>query len=683
MNPIKRSAKSKGRKPVHVPNSKAAEPAPESTALKPVNAKDAPAQPSPARKPQPVSFQPLPLDATPGVLRTMAEEGADSIGSDPSYFVTMGLALSAGVVNCARFAQIIKGDPGFREPCVLWGLNVGPSGSKKSPAWRTMNHPLLMLSETLRERARINCTPPRELFVTDANMAGIQDALAQNKGRGMIYSRDEGTALFASMTRFDQDEAGEYLELYYAGTIIRIRKLEPKRTEIKGACLSIACTITPGMLRRALYKGGHFENGMLFRFLVTCPPRKPSPLRADKQISPTASMNWKNLIYKFANLHGDHVTLCPTPEAMKIFEDYYNACDLRSLYEEEAVASAISKSPGQAARLALLDRLYELPECEDGRGEITPANMFRGCKLAAWYLREMERMLPSKHQTDQERYLQTLADQIALRPNGQMSARELQRSNGKRYPTKELAILTFQELVDEGLCELVDKDKWIVRTIKPEVPSADITEDVEEADGEERQRDKETRRQEEAADHAAASVDGSGAGQPGKEAAVEGACPAPDARQGDKETRRQGEKATPVAGMPVLHTPDEEAFYEIGGEGVPEIPTLEEQDAATLKAWLPTQRGSMRVNPLLAPDLLEQTLNQRQNTPIDNLPASPTLIENLKRQGIETIGHLAFALERGDAIGLGAEQERIRGDVEAFLSPPPEQPTKRRKKVGA
>jgi hypothetical protein len=404
----------------------------------------------------PPQFKPFPLDVLPKVLRDMAVEGSEAIGCDPSSIVVPGLAIAAGLVNSARFIEIVPGDPGWKEPCVVWGVTVGGPSSYKSPAWRLVNHPVTQISEEMTLRATLH-QPARQIFATDLTADGLKQPLQESR-RGLLYSRDEVHGWFVSMRRYDSDETAEWLEFFNAGTIVQFRKMEPKRIEIRGACVSVAGTITPANLAAAM-RGNGSENGLIFRILITHPPKRLSEFVPGRSVSVATTDRWKESCRRLVHLIGEQVVLKICPEGLDLFVKFVNACRHRQYHDDEAVGSAVGKLCGYAARLALLHFLLNSDEADDGRGVVGVADMRAGITMASWFIGEAERALAMRGQTAEQREAQQLVDKIAARPERRITARELQRSNGKRYRTEDLAKDALRLLVEDGYLKVVKEGR--------------------------------------------------------------------------------------------------------------------------------------------------------------------------------------------------------------------------------
>ena len=105
---------------------------------------------APTRR-QIAAYRPFPLHALPEPLRSLAEQGARSIGCDPAFIALPGLAVLASLVGNTRVIRL-KGD--WREPSVIWTGTVGDSSTLKSPAYKLVVNPVIKAQMRLLKEYR-------------------------------------------------------------------------------------------------------------------------------------------------------------------------------------------------------------------------------------------------------------------------------------------------------------------------------------------------------------------------------------------------------------------------------------------------------------------------------------------------------------------------------------------------
>jgi hypothetical protein len=84
------------------------------------------------------------------------------------------------------------------------------------------------------------------------------------------------------------------------------------------------------------------------------------------------------------------------------------------------------------------------------RVEIGVDSIEAGITLATWFAHEVQRVYTVLAETDEERELRRLEEWIT-RKGGRISARDLQRSHKRKYPTVEAATNALRRLAEAGL----------------------------------------------------------------------------------------------------------------------------------------------------------------------------------------------------------------------------------------
>src|SRR5262245_39890890 len=105
------------------------------------------------RKPyQPTrAYRPFPVEALPELAGQYVKTASAAIGCDPAFVAVPLLAVLAGCIGNSR-AVLLK--RGWVEPCVVWGLTVGESGTVKSPAYYAAVDPLIDIQMSLEDAHR-------------------------------------------------------------------------------------------------------------------------------------------------------------------------------------------------------------------------------------------------------------------------------------------------------------------------------------------------------------------------------------------------------------------------------------------------------------------------------------------------------------------------------------------------
>ena len=435
-------------------------------------------------KAAPPAFVSFPLATLPPVVREFVTATADGIGCDPSYVVTPLLAVLAGAVGNARRVGL-RDD--YSEPCIVWTVTVGESGSAKSPAWAAAAGPVWDLQraadrdfrdaladhERAEQRHALELAkwkgagggddppeapvPPkmRTFYVGDTTPEALANVLKDNP-RGALCLCDELAGWFGMMGRYTGGKGGgdaaRWLELFHARPLRIDRKGgTPPVTFIPRASVSLTGTVQPGTLRRVLTED-HRESGLAARFLFAWPP--PRVLRWNPDPShpgPRAALReLVDSLYGLAMGADDDgepvpVTLALTPSARAEWADRFNTNAAATAERTGAAAAAFSKAAAYAGRLALLvhlireadgDATLERPAGGTGPGDpgaVDAASVAAGWELAEWYKREAERVLALLDEGDADTARRELAEWIGRnprtgRPPGEITASELRRS---------------------------------------------------------------------------------------------------------------------------------------------------------------------------------------------------------------------------------------------------------------
>ncbi len=431
-----------------------------------------PSKPSPNQRTIP-EFVPFPVDALPTAIRPYVLEASEAMGCDASYIALPVLAVAAGLVGTARYIRLKRV---WKEPAVIWAAVVGEPSSIKSPAFNLVRWPLLDVQERLdgdfirklnqftedladwkeadeSSRGEKPVAPLKhEVFVSDCTIERLGEILQANP-RGTLLARDELAAWFNSFCRYKGKNGGSdlqnWLELWQAGTLKIHRKVAiPRDLYVKKAVCSVAGTIQPGVLTRAL-SSDLFDSGAPFRLLFAMPPRRLKEWR-ELDLSEEAESIWKNVVERLGALESEWV-LSMTPEAKALWVEFYNRGGKKQFDAHGPMQAALGKIEAYGARLALVHYLIECAARGDdpARGPITAENMEAGIKLANWFANEAERVYLMLNESEEARELRYLSEKIQGK-GGRITPRDLQRSNGKRYPTAEDAEAALEKLVQAG-----------------------------------------------------------------------------------------------------------------------------------------------------------------------------------------------------------------------------------------
>ncbi|MCH7989382.1 MAG: DUF3987 domain-containing protein, partial [Planctomycetes bacterium] len=251
-------------------------------------------------------FVPFPTDVLPNPLAEYIYVAASALDCDESYVAVPLLSALAAAIGNTRRIQLKST---WYEPCVLWTVIVGESGTVKSPALELARHyhdrlqhiafeayeaklkefhQKKIQSDTdlsewkkSKDRKKLPPLPPKEpvcarYFCSDTTVEALAPLLKDNP-RGLLLIRDE---LAGWINGFDAYKSGggtdvaHWLSIHGARSMTVDRKTGHKIiVNVRRASVSVTGSIQPLSLALSLGRE-HFENGLVARLLFCFPPRR-------------------------------------------------------------------------------------------------------------------------------------------------------------------------------------------------------------------------------------------------------------------------------------------------------------------------------------------------------------------------------------------------------------------------
>jgi hypothetical protein len=402
------------------------------------------------------------------------------------------LAPLAGCVGNAR-AVLLK--RGWLEPAVVWGVTIGESGTYKSPAFHAAVSPLWEIEidrydayhrekeeyEVEMDRwkkqpreERLELPEPAKPEEPPAYVTGDTtiEALAEQLGRtpkGLLVARDELDGWFQSFCRYKGKGGGSdrpnLLELSRAGTLAVDRKSRPDgRLLVRRACASVTGTIQPGVVARAFNEEA-MDAGLAARFLLAMPPRRRRAW-SERDLPDDLTQRYQELIKALLDLapkdiarRSPHV-LGLSALAKVVWLSCFRECAQVQFMSEGAQQACYAKIEAYASRLVLVHhcRISVDADESDLRAVLQPS-MEAGVALAKWFAGEATRVYAMLHEDEDSRQTRRLVEwvmergeRVPGRPDlRRIGPRDLQRSNSRRWPTRESAEAELDALVGLGL----------------------------------------------------------------------------------------------------------------------------------------------------------------------------------------------------------------------------------------
>jgi hypothetical protein len=439
-----------------------------------------------ARLPEP--YRPFPVECLPPPLAGYVRQGALALGCDPAYLALPALAVAAGLIGHTRALQLKRT---WLAPSVLWTLVIADSGSLKTPAFRLATNYLFAIQSRLdrefrqelaayakakdgweaavkaakqdgREPSGDKPEPPvqRSVFTSDATIEAIAELIGDNP-RGLVVPCDELAGWLGSFVRYKGKAGGtdlqRWLSMHSAGGFAYHRRTGDKRRIIvPHAAVSVCGGIQPGILARAL--GDEFlAAGLAARLLLAMPPR-PAKTWTEAEIDPDTERAYQQaldglLALDFDVKDGEKVphVLRLTPDAKGAWVAWYGTWAREQAAAEGELAAALAKLEEAAARFALLHHVAgRVARGADDLAPVEKESIEAGATLCRWFAAEARRVYAVLAESTEDGAARRLVEFIRAR-GGRITARELQRSNGRKYPNAEVAETALEGLVEAGL----------------------------------------------------------------------------------------------------------------------------------------------------------------------------------------------------------------------------------------
>jgi hypothetical protein len=429
-------------------------------------------------------YRPFPVDALPSLIAEYVRQAAAALGCDPAYVALPCIAVAAGLIG---FTRVLRLKRTWRAPSVLWTMVVADSGSLKTPGFRHATDFLFTLQKYLdaeyKRKLAQYCEekekwvaavkaakegkgdppgdepePPirRTVFTSDATIEAIAELIGENP-RGLVVSCDELASWLNSFSRYKGKAGGtdlpRWLSMHSAGGFAYHRKTgDRRRIVVPHAAVSIAGGIQPDILARAI-AGDFVDSGGWARILPAMPPR-PAKVWSEMEIDPDTEKRYHKLLESLHGLEFDgdepHVLLL-SREAKAAWVRWYNEWGREQATAEGELAAAFSKLEEAAARFALVHHVVmQIDRNVSDLGLVEVESMEAGIALARWFGVEARRVYAALAEDEGQRATRKLVEYIRAR-GGHITARGLQRSNSRKYPTAEAAEAALEQLATDEL----------------------------------------------------------------------------------------------------------------------------------------------------------------------------------------------------------------------------------------
>ncbi|MEM8624432.1 MAG: DUF3987 domain-containing protein [Pseudomonadota bacterium] len=396
------------------------------------------------------------------------ERAAISKGAPPDYVASALLVVASAMIGNARWTGVW---PGWKEPCVLWAMNIGLPSSSKSPALDAVISPLQQLEKQIRDDAEAELrefagnaeiaeiadlewkkqakeavaekreVPPRpegpgptpivpDLIVQESTIEKLVLLMADNP-KGFLNLRDELAGLLGNLTRYagGGSDGPFWLEAYGGRPYSQHRVGRPPARADR-LSISLLGGIQPDKLNSLLMKAD--DDGMCARFM----PIWPEPVRP---LRPSQGPDEAFLLTALQRLRG--LKLVENEDGsfrpwIVPFTDGAQAAMLAlktDLQAEEASRSGLllsfaGKVPGLTARIALVLAHLDWVEStlDDYPREVTTNHFGRAAHFTVEYLLPMAaRAYADTSLPEAERAARVLAEIIVGERWQSFSARDV------------------------------------------------------------------------------------------------------------------------------------------------------------------------------------------------------------------------------------------------------------------
>ncbi len=311
------------------------------------------------------------------------------------------------------------------------------------------------------------------VVISDCTIEKVAEILADNP-RGVLVARDELAGWLGGFQRYKGKGGGSdlpnWLEIFRAGPIVVDRKTgERKQYFVERACASITGGIQPGVLA-GLLTADVLDSGGGARLIMAMPPKQPKRW-TETEIAPETEEAYYELLDKLLHLEfaltddgqvPHHLHL--SKDAKAVWIDFYNRWAREQAAVEGEMAAAYSKLEGYAARFTLLHHVVSLvARGADDKIPIEKESVEAGVILCRWFANEAGRIYASLTETEADRDVRRLVEWIRGQ-GGAITAKQLQRSNSRKYPNSDAATLALEALAARALWALggpaLGRQRW-------------------------------------------------------------------------------------------------------------------------------------------------------------------------------------------------------------------------------
>lgn len=409
----------------------------------------------------------FPMECLPEEVMEYVMKVADVNVVDPAGVALSVLSAGGSAMGNAFRLQLKKG---FEVPPIIWGLIVARSGSNKSGPFREIIKPLREpMPLNLVENVMVN--PQGQLLIEDATTEAVLDVLSRSP-RGLCMANGEAAGWVGAFDRYSGGGGGKkkgvsvdesiWLKLWDCDTYQKNRKTESENILIHSAACGVIGCIQPEKMAES-FDPSQFSSGLVPRLLVvSLPPRVREWSEAEMTDDDRAF--WKDMVFylrsrPFKSCNPNTGEFDPnkielSADAKTLYVQEFNRLAHEINASDDTHALFISKAQGGIGRIALvLHGMESFCQKTNVLNRLSGETMERGITLYRYFITEQLAIYGLAGEQFRQKRNEDLVHLIKTRWDGSVSLRDLQRSNQKKYPTRDAVRDDVEEIVKAGLAE--------------------------------------------------------------------------------------------------------------------------------------------------------------------------------------------------------------------------------------
>lgn len=324
----------------------------------------------------PFNFDDYPLELPVGTLRLEVQsiiKHYAEVYQCPRDFVTsavFGIASSL----CGKHVTIFDGK--YRNYPNHWICHVAPSGSNKSAPIKALLAPIHAVESeryrAYREAYKAYRKQPDgdepllvPMTVSDVTPEALYKVLndRSDANDGLLLYRDEIKGFIDDIGRYhNSGEVSNYLSIW-DGTTFPVTRKTQAPLYVENPYLCIMGGIQPEVFGNA-FNEGLADVGFIQRWLFVFPDPTISDFYSERTIDPVYSTAWNEIVSKLLKIEDIELTL--SPEAKKLYIDFYNETIIKTISAHPYACSMLSKLRIQVLKWCALTHVLS---CNDaGKG---------------------------------------------------------------------------------------------------------------------------------------------------------------------------------------------------------------------------------------------------------------------------------------------------------------------------